>query len=179
MAFMAAALPFIMAGGKVIEGIQGYNQGQYTAAVAKQNAAQATMNADRAVQKGQLDAYDADMQLKQIIGQQTAAQSASGIAVGSGSSAAVQQSQQMIGAADRTRIVDNAGVTAYNYRVQANDLLSEAKMAKQQANNALMAGFINAGTSLMGASSSTGPKWAGMKSGNGVGLNTQRTGNLY
>lgn len=174
---MAAALPFVMAGASVIQGVQGYQAGKYQAGVAKQNARIAELNADRAVQTGQIDAQIQDMKLAQVKGETIAAQGASGISVNSASSKQVRQSQQMIGDYDRSQIVSNANVTAYNYRSQAADFRSQAQQAKMQGQNALLAGFINAGTSLMGASSSVGPKWTPMKSS--VGYNPTKLSTLY
>lgn len=161
---MAAAIPYVMAGLSVAQGVSGYNQGMYGAAVAEQNAKIAQQNADRAVQAGEIQAYDSDMNLRQVIGAQTAAQGASGLSVSGGSARAVRQSQSMAGSVDRQRIRDKAGLEAYNYRTQAADLLAQSKNSKMQASNALLSGFINAGTSIMGGSSSTSGKWGAFKS---------------
>lgn len=161
MAFLLPALPMIATIGSLIgTGLSAYSAikgGQddaaaanYQAEIAKRNAAIARDNASRAEVTGQVEQLNQDRSAADLEGQQFAAQSASGLSVFGKSQILTRRSAEVLARQDALNIRQGADITAHNYLQQADDQDSAAAFAKTTANSAMISGFINAGSSLIG-----------------------------
>ncbi len=119
---------------------QGFYQGQ----VADNNAKLATWNASAAMQKANLEAQDVDMENAGKIGELVASQSASGIALGSGSSIQTRASAAKLGRIDTLR-------TVYKGQLEANQFLNQAQDYRSQASISRIGGAVGALGSFLGA----------------------------
>jgi hypothetical protein len=150
------------AGTSIMGGMQQRDQAKYQAAVARNNAEIANRNAVYAEQVGARREMEEIYKVRDIVGAQRAAQGASGLAVGVGSSADVSGSTAGLGLLSIGNVRDAGAREAYGYRVQETNFLNEASLLKTQGKNAMTAGFIGAATSLIGGASQVGQMQAGM-----------------
>lgn len=134
----------------VLEGIAGYSQAQYQAEIAKQNAEIARQNAVRAFETGQIDAMDNDLETAGVIGEQTAAQGASGLTLSGRSQVLTRQSALKLGRLDSLRIIANADKERYNFQTQAANFDMEAAAAKTSGKFALAGGALGAASAFAG-----------------------------
>lgn len=145
--------------GGLFSGISQQRMYNYQAAVAQINAQIAQQNAEYSYQVGEQKSQQYGIQSAQQFGQIKAAQSSSGLDVNSGSALQTQQSQKFVSSMDLAQIRSDAAKTAYNYDVEATQYENQATLDKSAGANALTAGFINAGSSLLGGASSVASKW--------------------
>jgi hypothetical protein len=131
----------------------------YQAQVARNNQQIAEQNARYATSAGQSQAQANDLRTRAIIGQQEAAQGASGIDLTTGSLADVRESTRQMGRLGTLNIIQNAALTSYGYRTQATSFGAEAGLNTAEAGYAQQAGFLGAGRSLLGGASSFSDKW--------------------
>lgn len=157
--------------------------------VAKQNARLAKADSFRLSERASAGAYMQDLKTAQVLGEQTAAQSASGIDVQSGSSQMVRTSTHMLGRADAKQIFDNTQLDSFNsmirqygYKTQAKSAEASAGLYEMQAQSyeddadaASLATWINMGSSIIGSATDITKKWGTFGAGGG---NTYGTG-LY
>lgn len=166
MAFAPAIGIAAAAGGAVVSAFGNYMQGQDTAAmynyragVAQTNAMIEKQNADYAIQAGEVKAQQEGMKVRAQVGQIRADQGASGLDVGSGSAALVQQSAKEIGAEDVAIIRSDAAKRAYGYDVSAYQYGTQESLDKFAASTSKTSGDIAAIGSLLGGASSVSSKW--------------------
>ena len=95
----------------------------------------------------------------QQMGQIKASQASAGFDVTQGSDAQVRASQRTLNTLDTSIIRSNAAKTAYNYEVQGTIAGAQASMYSAASKNALEAGFIGAGSSVLGGVSSVSQQW--------------------
>lgn len=131
----------------------------YQAAVARINAQVAQQNSELAFQTGEAEAQKYGISSGQQRGQIVAAQASSGLDVNSGSAKQTVQSQQYLSSIDQAQIRSTAAKTAYNYTVQATQDINQATLDKSAGANALTAGYINAGSSILSGAGSVAAKW--------------------
>lgn len=173
MAFVAPALPMIAAAGAIgsaglsaygaIQGGRATRDAQnYKAAVAMNNKVVAEQNAEGAINAGVAKGQAQGLKGRAVGGAIKAKQAASGVDVNSGSNVDVQEAQAEQSRLDVETVLHNADLAAYGYRTQATNFEAEAVMDKAAGEQAEKAGYIKAGTSLLGAASSLGWKWGGM-----------------
>lgn len=143
------------------------NSFNYQAGVAQLNSQIDLQNADYARDQGETKA----MQYGMKAGQQQAAiknaQAASGLDVNSGSALAVQQSQKQITGIDTAQIRSNAAKVAYDYDVKSTMDLNQATLDVMGGQNAIIAGNIQAESSILGSVGSVASKWS---AGSSAGL---------
>ena len=160
---------------------------KYQAAVSKINMDVSKENATYERDKGEVEAQMLGMKQAQARGELIASQGASGISVGSGSSARVREGMIEVGYHDQGMVRANAARTAYGFEVQAMGHEAEAAMHSMasdfdlaQAENATTAagiarqalplleqskglaataGNINMASSLVSAAGSVASKW--------------------
>lgn len=115
----------------------------YNAKVADANARMEDFNAVDASQRGYADETTHRIGVKQFIGKQRTSLAAQGQDLSSGTALELQQDTALQGEKDALTIRANAAreswgykKTAYNDRVQAEDLRMQAKIAKQRGRNA-------------------------------------------
>lgn len=149
----------IGAGGAVLSGIAGYQNANYQAAVASNNAELARRQAELASFKGQTDAYRQDLKNRAILGEQNAAMGASGFDLGSSSFGRVRGSTAELGRFDTLNTMHASDMEKYGYQIQQSNFLSEAKAKKQAGINSLISGAIGATGSLIGGASQVADKW--------------------
>ncbi len=131
----------------------------YQAQVAQINANIDRQNAEYALNQGEQQAEKFGLQAGQQRGQIIAAQGASNIAIGAGSSADVVRSQDLLTRMDLTQIRSNAAKTAYDFNVKATMDTNQATLDTMAGQNAKIAGDINAASSILGTVGSVSSKW--------------------
>lgn len=132
----------------------------YQAQVAKNNQVVAAQNAQYASQAAAIQAQSKDFQNRAKQGGILAAQAASGIDVGSGSSAEVRQSAEQLGKLDTETIYSNALQTVRGDVQQSKNFEAQSQLDTLTARNARSAGTWQSFGSLIGGASSFSDKWA-------------------
>lgn len=141
--------------GSIISGVMSFAQASYQAKVAEMNADIARDNASRAIERSQVQELEQDDQTRAMLGAQEAAQSASGIDLNSESSRRIRKASRILGRKDTLNVRQDAEIEKYNYLVEAENQSSAAKMARIGGMSSLLSGFVSAGGSLIGRSSSS------------------------
>lgn len=149
MAFAAVAGAVIGAASSIYSGMAAASQARYQASVAEMAARVNEQNAQRALQRGAIEAQDQDMQTLQRLGEQEAAQSASGISLKSGSAILTRKTARELGRRDALNVVQDSKIEAYNYRVEAAGERASAGAYRSSATNSLVGGFLGAAGSLV------------------------------
>jgi hypothetical protein len=162
-------------------------QYQYQAGVARLNKQIALQNRDYAYATGETTARDYGMKAAQRQGTIRAGMSGQGIDIGSGSKAAVQESQRAVSKMDLEQIRNNTARKAYGYEVEATNNEAQAGLYERAASDAQSSGKIKALGSLISGAGSVADKWyqgsqafgAGKKSNGGGDLDTDLTYSNY
>jgi hypothetical protein len=115
----------------------------YRTEVANRNAAIMDENASRAIQTSEVDQQTQDMRSRAVIGDQIAAQGASGIKLSSDSFVRSRASTRAIAALDRLNVRHAGDVAAYNYHQQAADYRREAQFEHDTRDNAIIQGVFS------------------------------------
>lgn len=150
--------------GSIAQGQAAKDQADYQAAVARQNQQIANQYADQELQKGNAEYENQERKTRAALGAQLSAQGASGLDVNSGSLVDIRQSTAELGKLDSLTTYNNAEKSAYGYKVKATSFANDAQLYDMKGDNAQMAGWIGAGSSLLGAATSFSSKWSTMKS---------------
>lgn len=138
------------AGGQIFSAVAASQSAKYNSQIASENAAQDLKYADTAAEIGNIDAAQSEQKTRAELGSIKANQGASGVEIGTGSSANVQASASQVGMLDAMTIRSNAARAAYGYQVGAVNEEAEAKLDKRESRNDLIAGATNAGTTVLG-----------------------------
>src|ERR1700690_1054133 len=154
------------AGGSLLSAFGAQQSGQaqagmydYQAGVANLNSQLALQNRDYTLATGELSAERYGMGAAQRMGAIKAGEGASGIDVGSGSKAAVQDSQQIVSGIDLTQIRNNSARTAYGFDVASTEDIAQAGADTSAASNSIAAGNLKALGSLVSGAGSVASKW--------------------
>lgn len=139
----------------------------YQAGIAQQNQQIALQNEAYALQSGEANASQSGMASRTQIGQIITAQGASGTRVGSGTNAQVVSGQELIANTEQTTIRSNSAKAAYDFNVGSVQAGEQASAYSSAASNAMTAGGISAGASILGGAGSVSTKWL---QGNQAGL---------
>jgi hypothetical protein len=102
-----------------------------------------------AIRRGAYDELRQRRQNSILQGEQRAALAASGVEIDSGSGLEIQEASAREGEQDAAVIRFNAEREAWGYGVQATNYRNAASAARAQGRNAMTAGIIGAGTSLL------------------------------
>ena len=146
--------------GALMSGFGGFQQGQYQAQVARNNAAIATQNANQALQAGSYEESASKLRTGLTIGAEKAAQGANNIDVNVGSPVQVRASTATIGAMDAAMIHYNAAKQAYGDQIQATSANAQSRLDQMSAVGSLVGGGFKAASSLLSGASSLSSKWA-------------------
>lgn len=146
---LAIAGTVVSAGGSILQGVAAKRAAEFRAGIAEMNRRVAEINAERSLQRGQIEAQEFDMESLAFLGTQLATQGASGVSVSSGSHASARKAARTLARIDARRIVENSRVEAFQHRVTGAGLEAEATLARREGRQSLLAGFINAGSSLI------------------------------
>lgn len=133
---------------------------RYNAAVTADNAQIQKNNASLAAQAGEAQAGMSEMKTRATVGAIAANQAAAGIDVGSGSALDVRSSARELGELDAINIRSNAARTAYGYQVQSSSDTSQSQLDRFQAGQDSTAGFVNAGSTILGGVGNTSLNYA-------------------
>lgn len=135
--------------GTVVGGVMSYSQSMYQARVARQNAAIARENANRAYNKAQIDVEDKDRQTAGFIADQESMQAASGLSISGGSQLQTRRSARNLSRLDSLRLIDAGLEQRHNHLIEEMNFKSEAKAKKFEAYSGLVGtAFQAAGTAL-------------------------------
>lgn len=192
---MGAALPFLtvaavgmQALGSIAQGNAAAKSANYNAAIASNNAQIATNNATLAAQQGAANAGIEQQKTRATVGAIKAAQAANGVDVNKGSAVDVRSSAAELGELNAITIRSNAARSAYGYQTQAASDQAQAQLDRQQGKYAKQAGYVKAGTSILGDAAMAGgagnfDSWLNSTSMNSVttgpGAVTEGIGGLY
>jgi len=160
------------AGAAVIGGLQlasAYGQSQTMLAQADYqkrmldiNARNSDMAADKAIERGDIEASNYQKKVKQVAGSQRAGFASQGVQVDKGSAAEIVAETYDIGAQDVISIKNNAFLEAMGYKQQAFNYAQQGRVAQisatSQAGQTLVAGGLQAANT---AYSAYGPKGGG------------------
>lgn len=138
------------AAGSIVSGVAGMAAANYQAKVARMNAEISRDNAQRSIQEAQLRQIEQDNQTRALMGEQLAAQSASGLSLGGRSQMLTRKSAAQLGRKDALNVRYQGEVESTNYENQARGHEASAQMYKSQGINSLIGGFFDAGSSIIG-----------------------------
>lgn len=131
-------------GGTIISTTSALQANAYQQQVLARQAAQLEENAQRATYASQVNQQQQDMQTRALLGEQIAAQSASGLKLGGKSQMLTRKSARELGRLDALNIRQAGDVEAYNFRMIAQDKYDELKFTKGQVGSILLSGFLDA-----------------------------------
>lgn len=151
------------AAGSIITGISAYQQGQYTADVARNNAMLAKQAADVEDQRGAEEARTQDLKNKALIASQMVGFASSGIDITSGSALDARESSSKLGRLDTLTTKYNSDRKVNNLQNQSLMYEAEADVARSKGSYGLLSGIMGVGTSILGGVSSFSDKWASYK----------------
>lgn len=164
---MPTALPFIMAGLQVAQGIQGYRQNQ---AMAKAATRQAEANIQNEKNTLQLKQQQLRRQQEQATGKATVAKAGSGATLDSFDFLSQDQSEQQL--MDKAMLDYDSKMTQENIRYNAAVQKQEFKSA---ATSSLIGGLASAGGTLYTTGAFSSPSSSTLlKSGERINWNTSR-----
>lgn len=145
--------------GDAFKGIASSNMYKYQGGIARMKENIANQNADYAIYAGDREAQRYGMKAAHQFGKIVTAQAASNIDVNRGSNVRVQEGQRAITRMDIDQIGQNAARKAYGHKIEAASESAKAKAYDMAADNALMAGGINMGSTLLTGATSVHSRW--------------------
>lgn len=122
----------------------------YNSKIASQNSGLATQNAALVGAQGEADVGVQGAKNAAQEGSILANQGASGVDVNSGSAVAVRQSAAKVGMLNELNIRSQAAQKAYGFQVNAASDTAQANLDSAQSSQDKTAGYIGAGTSILG-----------------------------
>ena len=138
--------------GTGISTIAGIQQAKFQAQIAKRSAEISELNAERAVERSQIEAQDQDRLAAAVIGEEISKQAGSGLRLTSGSFTKKRASLRQLARLDTLRIRQAGDIEAFNFLQEAATSKIEAKMFKRKAKFIAIAGVLK-GISTIGGSS--------------------------
>lgn len=148
MAFAAPLLPLLptllTAGSAAIGAVSAISNGNYQAAVLRNNAIIAERNAAKISEASQKEALRSDQDYRALLGEQLAAQGASGLDILGRSQIGARRLTTRTGRLAAKDIRDEGETGARNRLQEAADMRSEARQAKLQ-------GYLTAAGTVVGA----------------------------
>jgi len=132
---------------------------EYQAKVDDNNRKVALWKAQDAQDRGAKEEASLRIKVAALKGRQKSALAASGVVLGDGSALDILGDTAALGELDALTIRSNAEREAYEQNVTASNLAANAGMKRMGAENAIIAGKINARTSLLSGAGSIASKW--------------------
>lgn len=139
-----AFAPILSAAGTLISGVFGMAQGMYQAKVAQANADIAAENAKRAIERAQIEQIDQDTETLAMLGEQEAAQSASGISITGRSAVRTRATARRLGRRDALNVRQAGEIEAYNYLTDEMNFKAQAKGSQLSAWSSMVGGVLGA-----------------------------------
>jgi len=153
---LAVAGTGLSAFGAIQSGMANSQAAKYQSQVATVNSMIANDNARRATERSQEAQLEQDTLTMGQLGEQEAAQSATGL--GGRSQMLTRKAAITLGRQDALKTIASGEMDAYNFKNQANAFTAEAGAYSAKASNSMLGGFLSAGSSLIsGASSINNP----------------------
>jgi len=131
-------------------------EGDYQAAVSRNNAIIAEQNAKASREAGEIEAREARRRTAQVAGQQEGRIAAGNIELGTGTAADVLESTYTFGELDVQTILYNSKINERNLKLEANNLQSQAGLFEFQGRSRRLGANIQAGATLLGGVASAG-----------------------
>jgi|GEM_PF-1916027 len=138
---MAAAIPFLMAGGAVISAAGAMSAAKAQAQAAEYNAQQSTTNATMALDQARANVASHQRQTAQVQGSLVAGVGASGVTMEGSPSDVLQMSVA-------NASLDEQNIT-YAGRVKATGYYNDAALSRFSGKTAIQQGYYNAASSLL------------------------------
>lgn len=127
----------------------------YNSQVAANNAKEQKQNATFAAQEGEQNTAVQQAKTRAAVGGILANEGASGVDVNTGSATDVRSSAAALGELNAINIRADAARTAYGYNVQAVNDTAQSQLDKSEASADKTAGYIGAGSTLLGGLASS------------------------
>jgi len=122
----------------------------YQSEIAKNNAKINAQNAEFQGAVGEVNAGNLQMKTRAQVGATKANQGASGITVGQGSGSDVLASERELGKLSAMQARSDAARKAYGFRTEEASDTAQSQLLKKQASYDKTAGYVNAGTTILG-----------------------------
>lgn len=132
----------------VITGVTGLMSAQSNANIMEMNAQVADENSRRAIERAQVAQQDQDIQTRFMLGEQIAAQAASGVDVGTGSPQYARMSARQLGRLDALKVRQSGELESYGFKVDAASGRAQAKAERMGGAFGLLGSFIEAGGAI-------------------------------
>jgi hypothetical protein len=156
LAVAAGIATAISVAGTAVSTIQGVQQANAQAKVAKQNAHESSVAAADAYEQGREQLQDKMREYSQLAGSQRAALSANGIETEFGSARDITLDTQSLAREDYRRINLNTERTAHGYDVQAANFSAQAAAAKASKVGIIAGGVAQIGSTILSGASQIG-----------------------
>ena len=138
--------------GTGISTIAGIQQAKFQAQIAKRSAEISELNAERAVERSQIEAQDQDRLAAAVIGDVISKQAGSGLSLRSGSFTKKRASLRQLARLDTLRIRQAGDIEAFNFLQEAAGFKAEAKAFKRKAKFTAIAGVLQGVSTIAGSS---------------------------
>ena len=152
---MKIAGGLVSAAGQIYSGKAAAQMAQYQAGVDEYNRQVKLQDAEYQYQVGDVEAQQAGMKQRFVIGQTRAAQAASGLDITRGTSTNVIKAELDVGAQQQGIIRANAARRAYGDQIEAQKYQMQEGLHMMEAENAITSSHYNALASILGGASST------------------------
>lgn len=154
MAVSPALLTLISVGvglaGTAVSTFSQISAANYQAQIAERNKEIMLENAKRAITASQQAQVEQDRKSAFLLGQQEAAQSASGLSLGGRSQMLTRKAARELARMDALNVRQAGEIEAYNFRVMAEDAASKAQFLKNSTGSLLLEGFLGGGATIIG-----------------------------
>lgn len=131
----------------------------YQAAIADRNAEMARRNARMEAERGEAAQVQQQMKSRNTIAAITAAQAANGLDINTGSNLDVRTSAESLARVDALNVKNDSVRKAYNFETEAAGEVAQAGAYRAKGDNDQLAGWVDAGSSLVGGAASVGDKY--------------------
>lgn len=153
MSFAVPFIPYIMAGAAAVSGIAQYQNSQYQAAVATNNANLMAQTAQREQDAANLDMQDKDLAAKSQIAELMANMDASGLVSTTGSMMLRTKGARDLATRDRERLAQKRDVQFENRKREESAYRAEASAAKKAGRLGLLTSVLSIPTSFLSGAS--------------------------
>lgn len=137
--------------GALVTGVTTFAAASNNAAIQEMNAEIAEENRQRALNRAQIEQQENDFRVRGMLGEQLAAQAASGVEIGKGSPKYTRIAARELGRLDALNIRQAGELEAYNYATQATNFRANAAGMRSEGVFGLLGGFLNAGSVITSA----------------------------
>ncbi|MBF0143635.1 MAG: hypothetical protein HQL59_09305 [Magnetococcales bacterium] len=155
----SAASGLLSAAGALQQGRAAKAQGEYQAAVSRNNQQLAEWQAEDSEARGRQEERRHRLQISQLAGRQRATMAGSGLALEGGTPLDLLSDTAQWGELDALTIRSNAARAAWGHRIEASNQGAEAGFQLAAGRSAAQAGITAAGTSLLGSAGTVADMW--------------------